>query len=157
MSNPHFLSFSSWNDVQKQVPFKLFLPVDTLGETLQSLQLHIRDHKLRDLEPSQQSLEAHYGAFVYSQAQRSIEEARRLALSVAYGADARDISIAGHNGKIYERGPEVPPNDIDGRSPAVVAWHDGGLFLLIASDRKEVDDLLRVAKSLYASTEAGNQ
>ena len=45
--------------------------------------------------------------------------------------------------------PEPAPDDIDGRSPAIVAWHDGELFCLIASDTMSSDQLVRIAISLY--------
>lgn len=41
------------------------------------------------------------------------------------------------------------PHDPDGRSPAVVAWHDGELFFLIASGELPSDALVRIAESLY--------
>jgi hypothetical protein len=41
------------------------------------------------------------------------------------------------------------PDDIDGRSPAIVAWHDGELVCLIASDTMSSDQLVRIAILLY--------
>ena len=52
--------------------------------------------------------------------------------------------------RVYERGPEPPPGDIDGRSLAVVTWHDADMFYLIASDELTTDELVRIATSLYA-------
>jgi len=51
--------------------------------------------------------------------------------------------------KIYELGPEPEPDDIDGRSPAVVVWADGELFCLVASSTMLVQELVKIAKSLY--------
>ena len=73
------------------------------------------------------TLEAQYGAFVLSQTHRGAVEAKRLALKVSYGADPRAALIAGHEARVYELGPEPPPDDVEGRSPAVVAWSDGHL------------------------------
>ena len=36
-----------------------------------------------------------------------------------------------HTARIYELGPEPGPDDIDGRTPAVVTWHDADLFFLV--------------------------
>ena len=51
--------------------------------------------------------------------------------------------------RAYELGPEPEPDDIDGRSPCVVAWHDADMFLMIAGDELFSDELLRIAISLY--------
>jgi hypothetical protein len=56
---------------------------------------------------------------------------------------------------VYELGPEPPPDDIDGRSPSVVAWHDGEMFYLLASIEMAADVLVRIATSLYGPS-AGN-
>jgi hypothetical protein len=95
-------------------------------------------------------LEAHYGGFVLSQAHKGIDEARRLALDVSYGRDGQDATVAGRTARAYELGPEPPEDDIDGRSPAVVVWHDGALHFLVASDSMEVGDLMKIATSLYS-------
>jgi hypothetical protein len=68
---------------------------------------------------------------------------------VPYGRAGRDAQIAGRAARVYELGPEPMPDDIDGRSPAIVAWHDGELFCLIASDTMSSDQLVRIAISLY--------
>ena len=84
-----------------------------------------------------------------SQARRGEEEAPRLALAVSYGRAGRDGEIAGRAARFYELGPEPPPDDIDGRSPAVVVWHDGELFYLVASGSMPSDELVRIANSIY--------
>jgi hypothetical protein len=43
----------------------------------------------------------------------------------------------------------VPPNDPDGRSPAVVTWHDGDMHFFLVSDSTSARELIRVAESLY--------
>lgn len=119
------------------------------GHKLHSLQIHVRNHKLRQLSISDRTLEAYYGAFVFSQAWKGIKEAQRLALVVSYGPGGHDENIAGRAARVYELGPETPPNDIDGRSPAVVTWHDSEMFYLLASDKMSSTELVRVARSLY--------
>ena len=111
----------------------------------------MRDHKLRELEIEDRTLEAHYGGFVLSQSKKGASEAHRLALDVSYGQAARDARIVGRAARAYERGPEPPPDDIDGRSPSVVTWCDTDMFFLIASAEMSSDDLLDIARSLYKS------
>lgn len=84
-----------------------------------------------------------------AQALKKGGEARRAALSAAYGSDARTAWVGGHEGRTYELGPEPPPGDIDGRSPAVVTWAEGDLFFLIASDRLPAARLLDIAAGMY--------
>jgi len=50
---------------------------------------------------------------------------------------------------VYELGPEPPPDDIDGRNPSIVTWHNGEMFYLIASDKMSSGELVRIASSLY--------
>jgi len=68
---------------------------------------------------------------------------------VSYGRAGQAAEIAGRAAKIYELGPEPEPDDIDGRSPAVVVWADGELFCLVASSTMLVQELVKIAKSLY--------
>jgi hypothetical protein len=124
-------------------------PKYTAGTSLQAIRIHVRDHKRRELAIADRTLEAHYGSFVVSQARKGVAEARRLAIDVKYGSAWRDASVGGCAGRAYELGPEPPPDDIDGRSPSVVTWHDGEMFHLIASGELTVDVLLRVAASIY--------
>ena len=129
--------------------FQPLEPRHTAGLRLQSIEIHVRDHKLRDLPIADRTLEAHYGAFVLSQSRKGATEARRLALDVPYGPASREARIAGHSARVYELGPDPPPDDIDGRNPSVVAWHDEDMFYLVASSTLPSDDLVRMAVSLY--------
>jgi hypothetical protein len=129
--------------------FRPLEPRLTAGPTLQSIRIHIRDHKLRELPIADRTLEAHYGAFVLSQSRKGAAEARRLALDVSYGPAPREARIAGHQARVYELGPEPPPDDIDGRSPSVVTWHDGDMFYMMASGAMSSHDLVSVAVTLY--------
>jgi hypothetical protein len=148
-SNPHFQTAPSWKAARALLTFRPLEPGYTAGLRLQSIRIHVRDHKLRELSIKDRTLEAHYGGFVLSEARRDVEEARRLALDVSYGAAGQPTQIAGHPGRVYELGPEPPPDDIDGRMPAVVAWHDAELFCLIASDTMSSDELVNISVSLY--------
>ena len=76
---------------------------------------------------------------------------RRRALEVRYGEGATAIRIAGHEGRAYPLGPEVPPDDIDGRSAAVVTWADGAMFHFVMSTQLPLDEVTIVAASLYAA------
>lgn len=131
--------------------FQPFEPTFAAGHELRSLRIFTRDHKMRELSVGERSLEAHYGPFVISQSRKGVEEARRLALDVSYGREPREGTIAGHAARIYELGPEPQPDDIDGRPPSVVVWHDGEMFFLIASGEMAVDELVPIAASMYAS------
>lgn len=131
------------------VVFPPLEPRDTAGLGLQSIRIHVRDHKLRELPVESRTLEAHYGAFVVSQSRKGAIEARRLALDVPYGPAAREARVARHRARVYELGPEPPPDDIDGRNPSVVTWHDGDMFYLITSGEMSSKELVRVAVSMY--------
>ena len=126
-------------------------PEYTAGLRLHCLRIHVCDHKLRELPIGDRTLEAHFGDFVISQAKKGEAEARRLALDIRYGSECTEALIAGCPARVYELGPEPEPDDIDGRSPSVVTWHDAGMFYLIASDRMFVAELVRIAHSLYAT------
>ena len=86
-----------------------------------------------------------------AQARPGPEEARRQALSVSYGRVPLSGTVFGHEARLYELGPEVPADDIDGREPAVVTWHDGDMFYLLASTTLNRDALQRIGMSLYRS------
>ena len=148
-TNEHFATADSWRATLPMLTFRPLEPGYTAGHELQSLQVHIRDHKQRDLPIGDRSLEAHYGAFVVSQARSSQEEARRLALAVSYGRGPRERRVAGHEGRVYPLGPEPAPDDTDGREPSVVVWSDGDMFYLVASDGLPADTLVDIAESLY--------
>jgi hypothetical protein len=70
--------------------FQPLAPKHTAGLSLDSLRIHLRDHKLRDVPVGHRTLEAHYGSFVLSQARKGAKEARRLAIEVSYGRAARE-------------------------------------------------------------------
>ena len=147
--NPHFEKVASWKAARKLLNFEPLVLGDTEKRRLQSLYVFVRDHKQRELAIGDRSLEAYFNGFVFTQRQAGEAEARRLALSASYGLESRDIKVAKHPGRSYELGPEPPPDDTDGRSPAVVVWHDGGMFYLIASGEKPAAELFTIAKSLY--------
>lgn len=151
MSNPHFANPENWHAAGSMVGFRPREPRHTAGRELESLAVHIRDHRLRELPMSERTLEAHYGTFVLSQARRTESEARRLALDLSYGAAPQEARILGHGARLYEHGPEPDPDDIDGRMPAVVTWSDGDLFFLVASGELSTATLVRIAMSLYES------
>ena len=145
----HWLTVASWKEARAALTFQPLEARHTAGLPLQSLRIHVRDHKSRELAIEHRTLEAHYGRFVFSQAWKGAAEARRLALDVSYGLSPRDTRIAGRAGRLYELGPEPPPDDIDGRSPAVVTWADGDMFYLIASGELSANEILEIASALY--------
>lgn len=144
----YFESPASWAEARELLTFVPRVPGETLGRPLAGLRVHVRDHKKRDVPIGERSLEAHYGAFVVSQKRVEAAEARRLALEVRYGPAPRPVHVSGHDGRACDLGPEVPPDDPDGRSAAVVTWHDGEMFFLVASSGLDVERLLEVAESL---------
>ena len=148
--NPHFETAPSWTAARVMLTFQPVEPKHTAGLALQSIRIHVRDHRMRELRVDDRTLEAHYGGFVLSQSRRGVQEARRLALAVPYGLTPLEARISGHEGRMYELGPEPPPDDIDGRSPSVVTWHDVDMFYLIASGEMRSHDLVSIANSLYA-------
>ena len=148
-NNPHFETARSWKAARAMLAFQPLVPKYTAGLRLQSIRIHVSDHKRRELPIDGRTLEAHYGSFVVSQARKGEHEARRLALAVSYGPVACEARIAGHHARLYELGPEPEPGDIDGRSLAVVTWHDGEMFYLVASGEWKSDALVKVAMSLY--------
>ena len=147
--NPHFEFPRDWKEAREMVDFVPLEPAECLGCRLQSLAVFVCDHRHRELPAADRSLEAHYGGFVFSQAMRGIEEARRLALETRYGPAPAEARVAGREARIFELGPEPEAGDIDSRSPAVVAWCDTDMFYLVASDRFAAADLLQVAESVY--------
>jgi hypothetical protein len=151
---PHFLSAASWTAARTLLAFEPVEPAFTAGCDLKGLRIFVRDHTMRELPPGERSLEAYYERFVVSESRKGIEDARRLALDVRYGRDPREGAIAGHPARIYELGPEPEPEDIDGRPPAVVTWHDGEMFFLVASGELSAADLIPVAASMYADSRA---
>ena len=149
-ANPHFQGVSSWGEARPLITFDPVQPNDTAGATLQSLAVFVRDHKMRDVPVSDRTLEAYYGEFSFTQSRKAGGEARRMAIEVPYGRWPCEARIGVHEARTYDLGPEPDPGDIDPRSPAVVTWHDGEMFYLVASDTLDVDVLLRIARSIYA-------
>lgn len=148
-SNPHFQTVSSWQEAESLLSFRPVTPKHTEGASLQSLSIYVRDHRRRELPIGGRSLEAHYGSFSLSQARHGVEDARRRALELRYGREPHEALICGHEGRVYELGPEPEPDDIDPRSPAVVVWSDGEVLFLIASGSLPSIALLRIAASMY--------
>jgi hypothetical protein len=133
--------------------FRPAQPKYTAGLALESIRVYRRDHRHRELAVADRTCEAHYRSFVLSQSRRAPEEARRLALAVSYGQNPIVARIFGHDARVYELGPDPGPEDIDGRSPAVVTWHDSDMFFLVASSEIEVAELQKIAMSLYQDAE----
>jgi xanthine/CO dehydrogenase XdhC/CoxF family maturation factor len=148
-TNPHFVRPASWREAASLLSFRPIVPANTEGFELRSLAVFAMDHNHRDIAVENRSLEAHFGGFNLSQRRASAAEARRLALDVSYGASPREALIAGHEARVCDLGPEPEPDDIDPRMPAVVTWHDDGMFFLVASGQLQPDVLLRIAASLY--------
>jgi hypothetical protein len=145
----HFETARSWDQARALVTFTPRAPAETRGCALESIRVHVRDHRGRELAARERTLEAHYGRFVVSQCEKGAREARRCALEVSYGRVPQPLRILGRDGRGYDLGPEPPPDDIDGRSPAVVTWHDGDMHYFIASGELAVTDLVTVATSMY--------
>ncbi len=157
IDNPHFRKVASWEDARAWLSFTPRQPAHAAGRELQSLSVFVRDHRLRELAAADRSLEAHYGDFVISQSSPGPAEARRRALEVSYGADPRELRIGGHPGRRYELGSQLPAEDPEGPSPAVIVWHDDAALLLVASDTLEASELVDIAQSMYQPDPAGRQ
>jgi hypothetical protein len=147
--NPHFESAADWTDAAGRVTFVPLVPRFTAGGALKGLRIHVRDHKLRELPLEERILEASYETFAFSQSRRTAVDARHAALAVSYGRDPRPVWILGREGKGYELGPVPEPDDIDPRSPSVVAWADGEMFYCLASGQLPLTGLIDVATSIY--------
>jgi len=147
--NLHFLTAAGWREAGALVSFEPVVPQWTDGQKAQSWSVHVMDHKKRELDPDERTLETYFGSFSMSQALKLDGEARRWALQMRYGTDPREAEIGGHPARVYELGPEPEPGDIDPRMPALVTWFDGDLFYLVASDVLESPTLVRIAESCY--------
>lgn len=148
--NPHFESAPSWRTAAEKLNFKPLLPRKDFKHKLKSLRIYVRDYKMRQLPIGDRSLEAYFGSFVFTQVQRTdADEAKRQTVEVSYGHSAQEALIASHVGRVYELGPEPPADDIDGRSPSVVVWHDSNMFYLLASGELSSIDLVKIAGSFY--------
>jgi hypothetical protein len=148
-TNPHFETVDSWQAAEAMLTFQPLQPKYTAGLELESIRIYVRDHRQRDLSIADRTCEAHYRSFVVSQSRRAPHEARRLALDVSYGPQPIVARIFEHDARVYELGPDPGLEDIDGRSPAVVTWHDGDMFFLVASSELGAAELQRIAMSLY--------
>ena len=148
--NAHFVSVASFEDAREMLTFQPREPAVRGDPERVRLRIFVRDHKMRELAIADRSLEAYYDRFVFTQSRKGVDEARRLALDVSYGRDPRPGAIGGHAAKMYERGPEPEPGDPDARMPAVVTWHDGEMFFLLASGELPVQDLITIAQSIHS-------
>jgi hypothetical protein len=146
--NRHFEPLASWEAARERVGDEIVTPRETAGFTLSTLSLFVRDYKMREVSREEQSLEAHYGAFVFTQSKPGREGARRAVCEVSYGSDPASEEVLGCEARVYEMGPEVDRDDPDGRMPAVVVWAEGERFFLIASDQLSTAELLRIARSV---------
>ncbi len=150
LENSHFKSATSWRVATEKLNFKPLVPRKNFRHNLKSLRIYVRDYKMRELPIDDRSLEAYFESFVFTQAQKiDANEAKRQTVKVPYGSFGREVFIAGHVGRAYELGPEPPADDIDGRSPSVVVWHNGNMFYLLASDEMFSNDLVKIADSIY--------
>ena len=149
--NPHFTAVEDWPAAAELIGFEPLRPNDTAGFTLDSLSVHVMDHRMRRLPPEECTLEAHYGGFVFTQSGPGAAEARRLAYDSFYGPSPLDASVGTHAARAYDEGPVPEPDDPDGQMPALVVWQDGDRFFLLAGavDGVDVPVLLRVANSIY--------
>ena len=150
MRSEHFETVANLEAAAQLVAFQPRLPAFTAGFELESLAVHVADHRKRPLAVQERSLEAHYGGFVIDQKRASsADDAKRRALSTSYGSNAQLTSVAGREARSYALGPEPDPDDIDGRRPSVVVWCDANMFFLLASSQLEHGTLLQIATSLY--------
>jgi hypothetical protein len=147
---PRFLAPVTWDEARALVDFVPRQPGDTRGAVLTGLRVHVRDHRRRDLPRHLRTLEAHYTRVAVCQSRPGALAARRSAMAVSYGPAPEPCRIAGLEGRAYALGPEVAPDDIDGRMAAVVTWHDGPMFFFVLSSTLPVDEVTLVAASLYA-------
>ena len=148
--NDHFETAADWSAAARLVDFEPRQPSYTAGFELVSLAVFVMDHRKRRLPIGARSLEAHYGAFVIDQKRlASAADAKRQALSTPYGAFDKTVRVAGLEGRGYALGREPDPNDIDGRSPAIIVWSDSAMLYLLASDQLDEVILLRIASSMY--------
>lgn len=146
---PRFLAPTTWEEAAALLTFVPRQPADTRGRALRGLRVHVRDHRRRDLPLHLRTFEAHFDGVAVCQSRPGPLAARRRALEVRYGPDATSIRIRGREGRAFPLGPEVPPDDIDGRSAAVVTWYDGPMFHFVMSTQLPVDEVALVAASLY--------
>ena len=148
-STARFLVPSTWREAAELVAFSPMIPKHLGGRPIKHFRVHVRDHKQRDLPLRDRTLEAWFDDFCFSQSFHSSEEATRKASETSYGRNPQQVFVGGHEGRMYELGPEVPPDDIDGRDSAAIAWSDGPMFYFLASGRITLAELLPIANALY--------
>jgi hypothetical protein len=137
-------------EARKHLSFEPRVPRSTGGRALEGVRIFVRDHKKRELAIDHRTLELRYAGFGFSQARKGVDGARRAALETRYGPSPRPAEVAGHSGRMFDLGPPVPEDDIDGRSPAVVAWADEDMLFFLSSSEISADELLVIARSVYA-------
>jgi hypothetical protein len=103
--NPHFHAVESWEAAGAMLAFRPRVPKYIAGLPLQTLDIHVRDHKRRELPLGERSLEARYGRFVLTQSLETEAEARRLALDASCGRHPHEARIGGHEGRVYPPHP----------------------------------------------------
>ena len=148
MHNPHFAVVESIDAAEALLAFRPSVPRVTIGCDLDSIAVFVMDHQRREVPVERRSVELHYGRFAVSQQAPGPNEARRLAFEVSYGRMPIEIELPTGSGRAYELGPLVPPDDLDGRAPAVVVWASGDRFHLVASSELEVAVLKDIAASI---------
>lgn len=149
MENPHFLSVETLKEAAKNVAFTPLEPSNTAGCALEGMNIFVKDHKMREVPLENRTLEMHYGQFVISQKKcENGDAAKKMALETKYGQSPSEGKINGFDARMYELGPETAEDDMDGRRPAAVAWHNEEMFFLIASTQMNVSKLIKIAKSM---------
>jgi hypothetical protein len=149
-AHDHWLMPATLDEAREHLSFEPRLPRSTGGRALEGIRIFIRDHKKRDLPVGDRTLELRYAGFGFSQGRKGVDGARVAALETSYGRAPRPADVAGHAGRMVDLGPEVPADDIDGRSSAVVTWPDDEMFFFVASAEMSAEDLLVIARSVYA-------
>ena len=149
-SAEHWLMPTNLEEARAHLSFEPRVPRSTGGRALEGVRIFVRDHKKRELPVADRTLELRYAGFGFSQARKGVDGARKAALEAKYGPSPRPADVAGHTGRMYDLGPEVPTDDIDGRTPAVVAWADEEMLFFLSSEEISADELLVIARSVYA-------
>ena len=146
---PHFEFPPNLEKARELVDFEPSMPAAASSGEVCSLAVFVRDHRQRELPRRERSLEAHFADFVLAQACPGAAQAKRQALETSYGRSSLELRVAGREARAFPLGPEPAAGDSDPRSPAVVAWCDGERFYLLASDSRDIAELLPIAESIY--------
>jgi len=72
-----------------------------------------------------------------------------LVTETRYGPAPVETCVAGHEARSYALGPVPRGRSAESRSPAVIAWCDGGMFYLLVSSSLDVGELATIAASCY--------